>query len=75
MPESGETDISSLENQIKSRPDVKSIEKEPIAFGLVALKVTAAVMDAEGVVDKVEEELRALKGVGEVEVTEVSRYL
>lgn len=75
MPESGETDISSLENQIKSRADVKSIEKEPIAFGLVALKVTAAVMDAEGVVDKVEEELRALKGVGEVEVTEVSRYL
>lgn len=75
MPESGDTDISQIESQVKSKMEVKSVEKEPIAFGLVALKVTVALMDAEGVVDKMEEELRALKGVGEVEVAEISRYL
>jgi elongation factor 1-beta len=75
MPASGDTNISDLENKVKSRPEVKSIEKEPIAFGLVALKVTTALMDAEGVVDKVEEELRTIDGVGEVEVAEISRYL
>jgi elongation factor 1-beta len=75
MPESGDTDISKVENAIKSRMEVQSIEKEPIAFGLVALKVVTALMDAEGVVDKIEEELRAIPGVGEVEVAEISRFL
>lgn len=75
MPATGETDISKIEAVIKTKMEVKSIEKEPIAFGLVALKVVTGVMDAEGVVDKIEEELRAIEGVGEVEVVEISRFL
>lgn len=75
MPESGDTDISKVESAIKLKIEVLSIEKEPIAFGLVALKVVTGVMDAEGVVDKIEEELRAIPGVGEVEVVEISRFL
>lgn len=75
MPADGSTDISKLESAIRSKIDAKKIEKEPIAFGLVALKVTAMMMDAEGVVDKMEQDLRDTEGVGEVEVTEISRVL
>lgn len=75
MPASSDTDISRLEAEIKSKVDAKKIEREPIAFGLVALKVTTTMMDAEGVVDKMEQDLRDTEGVGEVEVTEISRVL
>lgn len=75
MPADGNTDISELESAIRSKIDAKKIEREPIAFGLVALKVTTTMMDAEGVVDKVEQDLRDTDGVGEVEVTEISRVL
>ncbi len=75
MPADESTNISNLESKIKSKIDVKKIEKEPIAFGLVALKVTTLVMDTEGVVDEIEKELSDIEGVGEVEVTEISRVL
>lgn len=75
MPADSETDISKIEKEIKSKIDVKRLEKEPIAFGLVALKVSTAVMDAEGVVDELEKKLRSIEGVGEVEVTEMTRVL
>lgn len=75
MPADGNTDISELESRIRSKISAKKIEREPIAFGLVALKVTTTMMDAEGVVDKMEQHLRDTEGVGEVEVIEISRVL
>jgi len=51
------------------------VEKEPIAFGLVALKPTFVTEDAEGVMDKIEDAIRELEGVGEVEVLMVNRLL
>ena len=75
MPADGDVDISKIESKIKSKIEIKKIEKEPIAFGIVALKVTTIVMDAEGVLDEIEQDLRKIDGVGEVEVTEISRVL
>ena len=75
MPADADVDISKVESEIKSKIKIKEIEKEPIAFGLNALKVTTVVEDSEGAADKVESELRSIDGVGEVEVTSVSRAL
>ena len=75
MPADSDTDISKIESEVKARANVKKVEKEPIAFGLVALKVTVFMMDAEGEVDKVEQEIRKIEGVGEVEVTEMARLM
>lgn len=51
------------------------VGKEPIAFGLVALKPSFVTEDAEGVVDEIEAALRGIEGVGEVEVETVNRLL
>jgi len=51
------------------------MSREDIAFGLVAIHIVKLVEDAEGTLDAVEKQLRAIKGVGEVEVTGITRSL
>jgi elongation factor 1-beta len=75
MPASGDADIAELEKVITEKIKPNRMAKEPIAFGLVALKVTKLIPDAGGEMDKVEADLRAIDGVGEVEVEEMSRSL
>ncbi|MFQ6136562.1 MAG: elongation factor 1-beta [Candidatus Hydrothermarchaeales archaeon] len=74
MPDGEETELDGIIRGIKGLRDftLNTIEEEPIAFGLVAIKPSFIVEDAEGVVDALELALRNLKGVGEVEVTEVT---
>lgn len=77
MPEDSETDMSKLESELKKVKAARfsSAKKEPIAFGLVALKAEFISEDAEGGADKLEEELRKIRGAGEVEVTSVTRLV
>ncbi len=75
MPADSDSDLSKIESAVKSKVNVKKVEREPIAFGLVALKVTVFMMDAEGESDRVEQEIRSIDGVGEVEVVEMSRLM
>lgn len=75
MPAESDTDLSRIESEVKSKVNVKKMEREPIAFGLSAIKAIVFIMDAEGAVDKVEEDLRKIDGVGEVEVTEMTRLM
>lgn len=75
MPAESNTNLSNVESEIKLKTNVKKIEREPIAFGLVALKVTVFMMDAEGESDRVEQVIRGIKGVGEVEVVEMTRLM
>lgn len=75
MPASAETPIEKIENEIKSKVKPDRISREPIAFGLVAVIVSKIVQDAEGELEKVESMLRSVDGVGEVEVTEVTRTI
>lgn len=72
MPEGTEVDLDKLEQEIRKIPEVKDIKREPIAFGLVALKVLALVPDAEGGSEPVEKALSSLPGVSSVEVTEIT---
>ncbi len=69
-PEGFEKIKKQLENLNPQR-----IEEEPIAFGLKAIKLTVIVPDAEGEQDKIENKIRQIDGVGEVEVLRASRSL
>ncbi len=75
MPKTVETNLDELENKINEEIKPERMEREPIAFGLVALKVTKLVPEAGGELEKVENKLRNIEDVGEVEVVEVSRSL
>jgi translation elongation factor aEF-1 beta len=75
MPESADVDLARLEAEVKSHAKVHSISREPIAFGLEALRVVAVVPDAAGGTEPLERELSALAGVGNVQVIDVRRLL
>jgi len=76
MPESEETDVFSIKEQVSSvvKGDyyIGNINIEDLAFGLKAIKLVVVMDDKEGLMDKLEQSLRNVKGVGEVEVEEVS---
>ena len=43
------------------------LEEEPIAFGLKALKFTKIIPDGPGVMDKLENDINSIKGLGSAE--------
>ncbi|KUO43136.1 MAG: elongation factor 1-beta [Hadesarchaea archaeon YNP_N21] len=75
MPESADVDMDAMESEVRSRVKVHSIQREPIAFGLQALKIIAVVPDAEGGTDALEEALAKVRGVGNVQVVGLTRLL
>lgn len=79
MPESPDVDLEKIKGDIiKSIPEgaeFHKIEEDPIAFGLVALKVMVVVGDEEGGTEKVEEVLSKVEGVSSVEVEDVRRLM
>jgi len=75
MPESPEVNLDRLEATIKERVKVHSISREPVAFGLEALRVVAVIPDAAGGTEPLEQKLASLPGVGNVQVTNLTRLL
>jgi elongation factor 1-beta len=75
LPKTIETDLDELEKKIKDAIDPEKMEREPIAFGLVAIHVVKLVPDAGGEMEAVENKLRAIEEVGEIEITGISRSL
>ena len=65
MPDSPE----SLEPVKKALEEMKParLEEEPLAFGIVALKVTIIIPDGSGVLDETEEKLSKIPNVSSVE--------
>jgi elongation factor 1-beta len=55
------------------KPD--RLEEEPIAFGLKALKFTKIIPDGPGVMDKLENEINSIKGLGSAEIILTSRAM
>jgi elongation factor 1-beta len=53
--------------------EMKSSSMEPIAFGLKAILGDFLLDDAEGQMDKLEESIQSIEGVGQIEVTNISR--
>ena len=79
MPKNVKIDFSSLEKGIeaviKKHSDQFKSEKEPIAFGLTALKFTFVWDEAKGGTDQLEKEVKKVKGVASVDVIDVRRAI
>ena len=75
MPKGVEVNLDELEAEVKSRISPQKVERVPIAFGLQALKVTKLVEETEGELEKIENELKSINSVSEVDVLEVSRSI
>jgi len=75
MPTGVDVDLDALEAEIKDLIKADRIKREPIAFGLVALNVIKIIPDAGGELDSIEQKLKKLDGVSEVEVTDLTRTL
>tara|TARA_B100001123_G_C15055963_1_gene925552 strand:+ start:114 stop:386 length:273 start_codon:yes stop_codon:yes gene_type:complete len=70
-----DTLVSSLSKIDDSVGKVHNIEKKPLAFGLMYVELHAVIEDAEGLVDKFEETITNIEGVGEIEVLGMGRLL
>jgi translation elongation factor aEF-1 beta len=75
MPENSDVDLKRLEAEVRARVKVHSVEREPIAFGLEALRIIAVIPDAAGGTDPLEKALSGISGVGNVQVVDVRRVL
>lgn len=73
MPESPETDLERIKQEIKDRIKVEDMNEEDLAFGLKAIKVLTLVDDAEGGTEEVEEKLQGMEGVKGIEVEDVTK--
>ncbi|MDG6928922.1 MAG: elongation factor 1-beta [Nitrososphaerota archaeon] len=65
--------LEGLKRSLGSAGRVRSHAVEPIAFGLSALLVDIVIEDAEGVTDRLEEAVKKVEGVGQVDILGVSR--
>ena len=65
--------VESIKKSIPPGMEMKSSSMEPIAFGLKAIIGDFLLDDTEGQMDKLEEAIKSVEGVGEIEVTNISR--
>ena len=77
LPAEADSDIEkffqSLKSEILRGIELIGHKKEPIAFGLVAIIGDFLLNDEEGQMDKLEDFIKNIHGVGEIEVISVSR--
>ena len=74
--ESPETDMESImANMAKSIPqgvEIVNTNLKPFAYGLKIIEVTAVMNDVEGIIERLEESLRGIPGIQNVENTQVT---
>jgi len=80
MPESPETDLNSVEEKVKEKivefgGEVVRVMQEPVAFGLIALKMDFVMDESKGDTEPLEESIKEVVGVAGVEVVGVTRTL
>ena len=77
MPEGPEQDIDALqdrlENALPEGAKISRVDREDVAFGLVALFPTVVIPDEAGGTDAVEDAFGTVEGVESVDVDEVGR--
>ncbi len=65
--------VQSLRTSLPQGMEMKGHAMEPIAFGLKAIVGDFLLEDAEGQMDSLEESIKNVEGVGEIEVVNISR--
>ena len=80
MPESVDVHLEAIEEEVrgfihKFGGSVGSVEKEPIAFGLIALNISFSLDEHQSNLDPLEDQIRNVKGVSSVEVVDVRRAI
>lgn len=77
LPSESDADIDSIPRILKETlPEgfkLLAHKKEPIAFGLYSLLADFTLDDSEGQMELLEESIRNVEAVGEIEVVNVSR--
>lgn len=77
MPQSPEIDLDELqerlENALPEGAKISRVDREDVAFGLIALFPTVVIPDEAGGTDTVEEAFSGVEGVESVAVDEVGR--
>ena len=77
MPQSPEVDLDDLqerlENALPEGAKISRVDREDVAFGLIALFPTVVIPDEAGGTDTVEEACSGVDGVESVGVDEVGR--
>ena len=77
LPSESDADIDSIPKILKEKlPEgfkLLAHKKEPIAFGLYSLLADFTLDDSEGQMELLEESIRKVEAVGEIEVINVSR--
>jgi len=77
MPVDSEVNLDELAEKIRKELPIEfkivSTSREPIGFGMESLIVGISVPEEEGVTDRLEEYLRSIEGVGEVQVEALGR--
>jgi elongation factor 1-beta len=79
FPTDANLDLEALKSKIQQAlpggSTVQKFEEEPVAFGLVALIAHVVLPeDVEGKMDQVEESIRAVDWVSEIQVLRVGRF-
>ncbi|HIG20564.1 MAG: hypothetical protein CXT67_01655 [Methanobacteriota archaeon] len=65
-------DLSKMENDVGV---VQSVETKPLAFGMRFVEAYCVIQEGDGTVDNFEDAIRAITGVGEIEVLEIGRLM
>ncbi|MCK4670678.1 MAG: elongation factor 1-beta [Nanoarchaeota archaeon] len=78
MPDSPEVDLDKLEKDASQiikefGGDVGKVEKDPVGFGLTALKIIFVMSEDLGGTDELEEKVKDVNDVGNAEVVDVRR--
>lgn len=73
MPESPETDLEKIKEEVRNKVQVSDMDEENVAFGLKAVMVSTVVDDGEGGTDEVENKLAEIEGVQSVDVEDVQK--
>ena len=70
MPNEAEG-FAAMKKELLGSMKPAKVEEKEIGFGLKAIHATFIIPDGEGGADKLEETVRAVKGVGQVDVEEI----